>query len=66
MPSPRLLVIEGNSPKTMAEHVAAGGTVASQGYANLLRELMPGGGGRSLLSRRSGGRAADRRGAGGL
>jgi GMP synthase (glutamine-hydrolysing) len=42
MPSPRLLVIEGNSPKTMAEHVAVGGTVASQGYANLLRELMPG------------------------
>jgi len=41
MPSPRLLVIEGNSPKTMAEHVAVGGTVASQGYANLLRELMP-------------------------
>ena len=25
MPSPRLLVIEGNSPQTMAEHVAAGG-----------------------------------------
>lgn len=42
MPSPRLLVIEGNSSKTMAEHIAAGGTVASQGYANLLRELMPG------------------------
>ena len=42
MPSPRLLVIEGNSPRTMAEHIAVGGTVASQGYANLLRELMPG------------------------
>ena len=42
MPSPRLLVIEGNSPRTMAEHVAVGGTVASQGYAKLLRELMPG------------------------
>lgn len=42
MPSPRLLVIEGNSPQTMAEHVAAGGTVASKGYSDLLRELLPG------------------------
>ena len=42
MPSPRLLVIEGNSPATMAEHVAAGGTVASRNYADLLRDLMPG------------------------
>jgi GMP synthase (glutamine-hydrolysing) len=42
MPSPRLLVIEGNSPATMAEHVAAGGTVASRNYADLLHELMPG------------------------
>jgi GMP synthase (glutamine-hydrolysing) len=42
MPSPRLLVIEGNSRRTMAEHIAVGGTVASQGYAKLLRELMPG------------------------
>jgi len=42
MPSPRLLVIEGNSPKTMAEHKAVGGTIASQGYADLLRELLPG------------------------
>ena len=33
MPSPRLLVIEGNSPQTMAEHVAAGGTAASKGSA---------------------------------
>jgi GMP synthase (glutamine-hydrolysing) len=41
MPSPRLLVIEGNSPETRAQHVAAGGTVASQGYANLLQELLP-------------------------
>lgn len=41
MPTPRLLVIEGNSPATMAEHVAVGGTPASQGYANLLRELLP-------------------------
>jgi GMP synthase (glutamine-hydrolysing) len=42
MPSPRLLVIEGNSPQTMAEHVAVGGTVASKGYSDLLRELLPG------------------------
>jgi GMP synthase (glutamine-hydrolysing) len=41
MPSPRLLVIEGNSPKTMAEHQAVGGTLASKGYADLLRELLP-------------------------
>jgi GMP synthase (glutamine-hydrolysing) len=42
MPSPRLLVIEGNSPDSLAEHVAVGGTPAHQGYSNLLRELMPG------------------------
>jgi GMP synthase (glutamine-hydrolysing) len=42
MPSPRLLVIEGNSPQTMAEHLAAGGVPASKNYANLLRELLPG------------------------
>ncbi len=42
MPSPRFLVIEGNSPKTMAEHEAMGGTIASKGYSNLLRELLPG------------------------
>jgi GMP synthase (glutamine-hydrolysing) len=42
MSSPRLLVIEGNSPATLAEHVSAGGVPASRGYANLLRELMPG------------------------
>jgi GMP synthase (glutamine-hydrolysing) len=42
MPSPRLLVIEGNSPQTMAEHVAAGGVPASKGYSDLLRELLPG------------------------
>ncbi len=41
MPSPRLLVIEGNTPQTMAEHVAAGGVPASKGYADLLRDLMP-------------------------
>ena len=42
MPSPRLLVIEGNSPHTMALHVAAGGIPASRGYSDLLRELLPG------------------------
>jgi len=42
MPSPRLLVIEGNSPQTMAEHVAVGGTPASRGYSDLLREVIPG------------------------
>lgn len=42
MPSPHLLVIEGNSPQTTAEHVAAGGTAASKGYSDLLRELLPG------------------------
>ena len=42
MPSPRLLVIEGNSPQTMAEHLAAGGMPASKGYSDLLREVLPG------------------------
>jgi GMP synthase (glutamine-hydrolysing) len=42
MPSPRLLVIEGNSPESLAEHVAVGGTPAHKGYSNLLRELLPG------------------------
>lgn len=42
MPSPRFLVIEGNSPQTTAEHVAAGGVPASKGYSDLLRELVPG------------------------
>lgn len=42
MPSPRLLVVEGNSPQTLDEHRAAGGTPAHQGYSDLLRELTPG------------------------
>jgi GMP synthase (glutamine-hydrolysing) len=42
MPSPRLLVIEGNSPQSTAEHVAAGGVPASKGYSDLLREVLPG------------------------
>ena len=41
MPAPRLLVMEGNSPEARAQHVAAGGSVASKGYAELLQELMP-------------------------
>ena len=41
MPAPRLLVIEGNTPENRANHVAAGGTVASTGYAALLQELQP-------------------------
>jgi GMP synthase (glutamine-hydrolysing) len=41
MSPPRLLVLEGNSPEARAAQVAAGGTVASQGYATLLRELLP-------------------------
>jgi GMP synthase (glutamine-hydrolysing) len=42
MPAPRLLVMEGNSPETRAQHVAAGGTIGSKGYAELLSELLPG------------------------
>jgi len=42
MPHPQLLVVEGNSPQTMAEHIAAGGIPASKGYSDLLRELLPG------------------------
>jgi GMP synthase (glutamine-hydrolysing) len=42
MPSPRLLVIEGNEPASLAEHTAVGGVPAHQGYANLLRELLQG------------------------
>jgi GMP synthase (glutamine-hydrolysing) len=41
MPAPRLLVMEGNSPETRAEHKAAGGVMSSIGYAELLQELLP-------------------------
>jgi GMP synthase (glutamine-hydrolysing) len=41
MPAPRLLVMEGNTPENRAQHVAAGGSVASTGYAALLQELLP-------------------------
>jgi len=42
MPSPRLLVIEGNPPESIAEHIAVGGVPASDGYAAMLRELLQG------------------------
>jgi GMP synthase (glutamine-hydrolysing) len=41
MPAPRLLVMEGNSPETRADHKAAGGVMSSIGYAELLQELLP-------------------------
>ena len=34
--------MEGNSPQTRAEHVAAGGIVGSKSYSELLKELLPG------------------------
>jgi GMP synthase (glutamine-hydrolysing) len=34
--------MEGNSPEIRAEHTAAGGGVPSQGYVDLLQELLPG------------------------
>lgn len=39
---PRLLVIEGNTAEARARQVQFGGQVASEGYAQLLRELCPG------------------------
>src|SRR5262245_21952057 len=42
MSPPRLLVIEGNNAEGRALQLAAGGTVASEGYAKLLRGLLPG------------------------
>ncbi len=42
MPSPRLLVIEGNTAESRAQQIDAGGVAASQGYADLLRTLVPG------------------------
>ncbi len=42
MSGPRLLVIEGNTSEGRARHVAAGGRVASEGYAVVLRTLCPG------------------------
>jgi GMP synthase (glutamine-hydrolysing) len=39
---PRLLVCEGNTAELRAKQVAAGGAIMSDGYADLLRELLPG------------------------
>jgi GMP synthase (glutamine-hydrolysing) len=39
---PRLLVCEGNTAELRAKQVAAGGQIMSDGYADLLRELLPG------------------------
>ena len=41
MPSPRFLVIEGNTAELRAKQVTAGGQVMSDGYADLLRNLLP-------------------------
>jgi len=41
MPAPRLLVCEGNTAELRAKQVAAGGQVMSDGYADLLRRLLP-------------------------
>jgi GMP synthase (glutamine-hydrolysing) len=41
MPSPRLLVCEGNTADLRAKQVAAGGVALSEGYADVLRRLMP-------------------------
>jgi len=39
---PRLLVVEGNTRKARLEQIAAGGIALSEGYAELLRRLLPG------------------------
>lgn len=41
MPAPRLLVIEGNTADGRALLKAAGGEAPSEGYSDLLRELLP-------------------------
>jgi GMP synthase (glutamine-hydrolysing) len=41
MSSPRLLVVEGNTAEGRERQIAAGGIVASEGYARLLGELWP-------------------------
>ena len=41
MPSPRLLVVEGNTAELRVRQVTAGGQVMSEGYADLLRGLLP-------------------------
>lgn len=44
MPAPRLLVVEGNTAEARARQIHFGGQAASEGYAQLLRELAPGAG----------------------
>ena len=41
MTSPRLLVVEGNTAELRARQVTAGGAIMSDGYADLLRQLLP-------------------------
>jgi hypothetical protein len=41
MANPRLLVVEGNTAEGRALYTAAGGRPPSEGYADLLRELLP-------------------------
>jgi GMP synthase (glutamine-hydrolysing) len=42
MSAPRLLVCEGNTAELRAKQVMAGGQIMSDGYADLLRSLLPG------------------------
>ena len=42
MPTPRLLVVEGNTAEGRERQIAAGGVTASEGYARLIAELWPG------------------------
>ena len=42
MSPPRLLVCEGNTAELRAKQVTAGGQIMSDGYADLLRRLLPG------------------------
>lgn len=42
MSSPRLLVVEGNTAEGRKWHAEAGGVVASENYANVLRKVCPG------------------------
>lgn len=42
MSAPHLLVLEGDTAESRQEEIAAGGTVSSESYADLLRQLLPG------------------------
>ena len=41
MPAPRLLVVEGNTAALRAKQAAAGAAIMSEGYADVLRKLLP-------------------------